>query len=310
MFEPGKRWLDTAGQSIQAHGGGIIYEPLTKLYYWFGENRNVLSDKAMSSGISCYSSEDLQNWKNEGTVLPLVEDDPAHDLHLSKVVERPKVIYNAATRQYVMWLHIDTGDYSYARTGVAVSDQPTGFYNYLGSFRPNEEESRDFTVFKDEDEQAYLIYSSEGNKTLHITRLSQDYLSTEVEFKRVFVDQLREAPCVFRYKDYYYMITSGCTGWEPNAAEYAVANSMLGDWQAVGNPCVGWQADTTFQAQSNFVLQVTGRPGGYIFLADQWQSDNLSESRYVWLPIAISRTDPPKLEIKWLDKWDLSNLKQ
>jgi hypothetical protein len=35
------------------------------------------------------------------------------------------------------------------------------------------------------------------------------------------------------------MITSGCTGWEPNAAEYAVANSMLGDWQVVGNLSVG-----------------------------------------------------------------------
>lgn len=308
MFEPGKGWLDIDGQPIQAHGGGIIYEPETKLYYWFGENRNVLSDKAVSSGISCYSSEDLQNWKNQGIVLLLVEDDPNHDLHFSKVLERPKVIYNALTRQYVMWLHIDSRDYSYARTGVAVSDRPAGPYNYLGSFRPNGEESRDFTVFKDENEQAYLIYSSEGNKTLHITRLSPDYLSTEVEFKRLFIGQLREAPCVCRYNGYYYMITSGCTGWEPNAAQYAVANSMLGDWQVMGNPCVGLHADTTFQAQSNFVLQVAGRPGGYVFLADQWQSDNLSESRYVWLPIALSRADPPTLEIKWLDNWDLSNL--
>lgn len=45
-----------------------------------------------------------------------------------KVVERPKVIYNAATRQYVMWLHMDSCKYELAQAGVAVSETPTGPY--------------------------------------------------------------------------------------------------------------------------------------------------------------------------------------
>ena len=40
-------------------------------------------------------------------------------IHPSKIIERPKVIYNEKTKQFVMWLHIDNEDYAYARAGVA-----------------------------------------------------------------------------------------------------------------------------------------------------------------------------------------------
>lgn len=51
------------------------------------------------TGVSCYSSKDLLNWKFEGIVLPAVKDDQGHDLHTSKVLERPKVIYNPKTKK-------------------------------------------------------------------------------------------------------------------------------------------------------------------------------------------------------------------
>lgn len=51
------------------------------------------------TGVSCYSSKDLLNWKFEGIVLPAVKDDKKHDLHPSKVLERPKVIYNEKTKE-------------------------------------------------------------------------------------------------------------------------------------------------------------------------------------------------------------------
>jgi len=41
-------------------------------------------------------------------------------------------------------------------------------------------------------------------------------------------------------------------------AEYAVADSMLGTWVTIGNPCTGEDADSTFYAQSTFVLPVEG----------------------------------------------------
>lgn len=56
-----------------------------------------------------------------------------------------------------------SASYEAAKIGVAISDSPCSDYKYLGSFRPHMAESRDMTVFKDDDETAYLVYSSENN---------------------------------------------------------------------------------------------------------------------------------------------------
>ena len=42
------------------------------------------------------------------------------------MVERPRVLYNEPTQRFVMWMHIDTGDYELARCGMAVSPSATG----------------------------------------------------------------------------------------------------------------------------------------------------------------------------------------
>ena len=114
-FTPGEVWLDSDGSPIQAHGGGILYDKGT--YYCYGEHRGGTTSgnglgvaRVNVIGVSCYSSQDLYTWKYEGLALPAVQDNPAHDLHPSKVVERPKVIFNEKTRKYVMGLHIDTSE--------------------------------------------------------------------------------------------------------------------------------------------------------------------------------------------------------
>lgn len=56
----------------------------------------------------------------------------------------------------------------------------------------------------------------------------------------------------------------------------------MGNWTLLGNPCLGeteMEAAQTWGAQSTFVLPVPGRPGRFIFMADQWNPDNLSASR-------------------------------
>ncbi len=310
-FRPGQIWLDSCGNPIQAHGGGIVYSQGT--YYWFGENKagktrpGILRDLSRVDviGINCYSSQDLYDWKFEGIVLPAEPDDPASDLHPSKVVERPKVIHNLLTQKYVMWMHIDTADYAYARAGVAISDAPTGPFHYLGSCRPNGAMSRDMTLFQDEDGTAFHICSSENNRTVHISLLSDDYLKPSGQVLRTFQDRFREAPAMFKRQGKYYLITSGCTGWIPNAAEYAMASSMSGPWSFLGNPCRGARSEETFGAQSTFVLPVVGKPGKYIFMADIWNKHDLSDSRYAWLPI---RFDGDRIVVEWLDEWDLEML--
>lgn len=166
---PGEVWKDTDGNPINAHGGGLLYHEGT--YYWYGEYKKggtILPEWATwecyrtdVTGVSCYSSKDLLNWKFEGIVLPAVKDDEKHDLHPSKVLERPKVIYNEKTKKFVMWAHVESADYSKACAGVAVSDSPTGTFTYVGSFRPNGAMSRDQTVFVDDNGKAYQFYSSE-----------------------------------------------------------------------------------------------------------------------------------------------------
>ena len=136
-FKPGLIWPDNEGRHINAHGGGIIFYNDT--YYWFGEYRLPRSEKDRSRyGVSCYSSKDLLNWKNEGLALKII-NDTASLLGPGCVIERPKVIFNKKTGKFVMWFHHELKGQGYkaALTGVAVSDNITGPYKYLRSLRPN-----------------------------------------------------------------------------------------------------------------------------------------------------------------------------
>lgn len=303
----GEEWKDTDGNLINAHGAGVLY--YDKTYYLFGEikkgttwfvpNQSWEDYRVPAGGVSCYSSQDLQRWKYEGIALASVKGDPSSDVDTSKVIERPKVIFNSATKKFVMWMYIDKNDYSYSQAGVAISDYPTGPYQYLRSVKPNGDMSRDMTVFKDDDDKAYLIFSSESNKTMCVCLLSDDYLSPTKTFSRTLVDRKREAPAMFKDQGKYYLITSDCTGWSPNAATYAVADAPLGPWKEYNNPCVGPNANTTFQSQSTFVLPVAGMKNSYIFMADRWNKTDLEDSRYIWLPLHVKNN---KVVIQWMSK--------
>ena len=284
---------DTDGQAINAHGAGVLYHG--GIYYLYGEIKKgptrLVPDQGWddyrveAGGVACYSSRDLRAWTNEGVVLAPELTDADSDLHTSKVLERPKVIYNARTGKFVLWLHVDREDYGYARAGVAVSDHPAGPFRYLGSVRPNGQLSRDMTLFRDEDGSAWLLYTSEDNATMHVCRLSDDYCSPTTEYKRILIGQRREAPAVFRQGGKYYLVTSSCSGWDPNAADYAVAECMMGDWVPQGNPCVGPGAETTFDSQGSYVLPLGN--GEFLFLADRWNKTDLERSGYLWLPLRV-----------------------
>lgn len=311
QIESGTVWLDTDGRPINAHGGGIMFHD--GVYYWYGEYKGdstyLLKDvdtwecwRADAGGVSCYSSDNLSDWKLEGIALATEPEDSSSELHPSQVIERPKVIYNDSTGKFVMWMHIESPDYEKAHAGVAVADSPAGPFRYLGSCHPNNADSRDQTIFKDDDGQAYHIYSSEWNKTLYIGLLNADYTAHTGLYTRNFEGLSREAPAVFKHKGRYYMITSGCTGWDPNVALVAVSDSMLGQWHILGNPCRGENADSTFFAQSTFVLPVEGMAYSHIAMFDRWNKTNLIDSRYVWLPL-VFEGDMPVVE--WKEKWEL-----
>ncbi|MCH7397800.1 glycoside hydrolase family 43 protein [Belliella sp. DSM 107340] len=297
-FTPGKEWLDTEGQVINAHGAGFLFENGT--YYWFGESRAERS----SLGVAVYSSKDLYNWKNEGLALNPVDGDDEHDIARGCVMERPKVIFNEKTGKYVMWFHLEMKGQGYnaARVAVAVADQVVGPYNFVTSYRPNGNMSRDMTVFVDDDGSAYHIYSSRDNYDLRIAKLSDDYLHHTAQDSLMFGEH-REAPAIIKHEGLYYLITSGCTGWKPNDASIHVSESLFGNWKRKPSPLRGPHANITFDGQSTYILPVLGKKDAYIFIADRWKPQDLRNSPYIWLPLEFDSGEPI---VQWRDSWDLS----
>jgi hypothetical protein len=299
VFRPGAPWPDTDGVHIDAHGGNILYENGT--FYWFGELQ--AGGRRRLPAVSVFVSKDLYHWTNGGAVLSR-SADPASDFTAGCTVERPKVLHHPRTGKYVMWMHLELRGQGYkaARAAVAVSDTVTGPYRYLTSFRPNGNMSRDMNLYLDDDGRAYEIYAARDNYDLRICRLSDDFLSPTTNDVRIASDH-REAPAPFKYQGRYYLITSACTGFSPNAANYYTADHILGPWKAHPNPCVGPKAETTFDGQSTFVLPVPGKPGAFIFTADRWLPRDLKDSGHIWLPIQLKAG---QLTIPWLEQWDLS----
>ncbi|MEQ8241045.1 MAG: glycoside hydrolase family 43 protein [Cyclobacteriaceae bacterium] len=163
--------------------------------------------------------------------------------------------------------------------------------------------SRDMTLFIDVDGTAYHIASAEENQTIHISALSEDYLSFTGKYKRVLPAGRNEGPAIFLKNGKYYMISSGLTGWKPNPARAAVADKLMGDWTPLGNPCIGTaeEISTTFQSQSTFVIDVEGKEEQYIFMADRWRPENAIDGGYVWVEIEFDQKDKPIL--KWENIW-------
>lgn len=76
--------------------------------------------------------------------------------------------------------------------------------NILGRDFEKGQMARDMNLFVDDDGKAYHIYASEENSTLHISQLSDDYLSHPGKYIRVFISRFREAPAIFKYNSKYY----------------------------------------------------------------------------------------------------------
>lgn len=165
--------------------------------------------------------------------------------------------------------------------------------------------SRDMTLYKDDDGKAYHITASEENQTLHISLLSDDYLSVTDNYVRALPAGRNEAPAIYKKNGKYYMISSGLTGWKPNPARSAVADSMLGEWTSLGNPCRGTDEEisTTFWSQSTYILPVEGKKDAFILMGDRWRPQNAIDGRYIWLPVEF---DDGKPIIKWYKEWDLT----
>jgi hypothetical protein len=292
-IRPGAPWTDQHGNPLQLHGLGIVKVGGT--WYGFGEDK-VGESKADTSfrAIPCYTSTNLATWTY---VRESLIHQRSGDLGPHRVVERPKVLYHASSRRFVMYLHIDDPTYTEAKVGVATSTTPCGPYTYRGSFRPLGQQSRDIGLFQDDDGTGYLLTEDRAHG-LRVDRLSADYLSVT---GAVAVPGRFEAPAMVKQGGRYYLLGSHLTGWNTNDNEYTTATSLAGPWAA-------WRTfapkgSKTFHSQTANIVTVRGsRATTLVFAGDRWTPDDLGSSPLVWLPLTVSGT---RVSMAWHDTWSI-----
>ena len=275
-IKPGEIWPDNRGLHIQAHGGGIL--KLGDTYYWFGEDRSQGLNRS-NRYVGCYSSKDLANWTFRKQIVFVNPEN-----YTGWVLERPKVFYNAKTKQFVMYMHMDANGYRLAHVGVAVCDTVDGDYKYLRSFRPLGQESRDIGQFVDDDGSAYLIFEDRPAKGFHIAKLSDDYLTVEKDV--CLIQAPLEGGALVHYQGLYYAIGSALTGWNPNPNKYATATKLEGPWSEFKD--IAPPETRTYSSQSTMMVKVVGtKTTTVIFMGDIWKPRTQWDSRYLWMPLEI-----------------------
>jgi len=319
-------WRDTSGNLINAHDGGIIYAD--GKYHWYGmalrPNRadgRPDGGQKTTVGVVMYSSSDLYNWTYEGVVLAC-STDPKSPLYGPMRFERPKIIYNDTTKQYVMWFHyvgypgehgtkLGSGD-----AGVAVSGKVSGSYDFKGFSRPIDTNGavRDCTLFKDDDGAAYFIYDRDvgqpgpDGRVLHIVKLTDDYLGFSPTFYEIINASRREAPAMLKLNGVYFLITSAETSWRNNPANYYHSTNIMGPYTEEANPCVGPNPETTFNSQGSYAFPIQGKKNAFILMLERHITACMTDSSFIFLPIQFP--SPSALKLAYLPTWDLSHWPQ
>ncbi|MFG3531101.1 family 43 glycosylhydrolase [Streptomyces sp. NPDC047917] len=292
-IEPGRLFHDQHGRTAQLHGIGILR--LGDRFWAWGEDKR---HGGTFAAIACYSSPDLATWRYEGDSLTAGTGDLAPD----RVVERPKVLHHAATGRYVMFLHIDSADYTDARVGFAVGDRPAGPYEYRGSARPLGRLSRDIGVHT-EDGAGYLL-SEDRDHGLHIYRLTDDYFAVDSLVSTTLADHGRhgyESPALVRVDGTYYLFGSDLTGWTTNDNRYTTAPALTGPWEP-------WrlfapEGSATHDSQISAIATVHGTERtSHVYLGDRWLPDRLADSPPVWLPLHIGGG---RAHLEWSGRWSI-----
>lgn len=284
-------WYDNNGNIVNAHGACIVAD--NGKYYLFGEWK---SDKSNAfPGFSCYSSDDLVNWKFERVALPVQKEGI---MGPERVGERVKVMKCPATGKYMMYMHSDNMGYRDPYIAVAVADSINGEYRMLGPLMHNGKPVKrwDMGTFQDSDGKGYVLIHHGP-----ILRLIDDYTAVDAEVANVAGSG--ESPAMFKKDGIYYMLYSSLTSWEKNDNFYFTAPAIEGPWTKRGFFCP--EGKLTYNSQTTFVLPiVNGSDTTYLFMGDRWSYPRqASAATYVWQPLTVGGT---KLSIPEYNQfWDI-----
>jgi hypothetical protein len=144
------------GGPVHAHGAGLILPSSHPAgangdYYMVGTSAKVnWGEGWLSGGINMYRSADLQHWELVNTIFhntSITTPIPSGQPHAYRI-ERPKVIYNAATKKYVMYFHLDSQGFKMGMVGVCTCDTVGGQYLFVDGFQPDGQRSLDMGLFQ------------------------------------------------------------------------------------------------------------------------------------------------------------------
>ncbi|MBD0725838.1 glycosyl hydrolase family 43 [Flavobacterium sp. L1I52] len=275
----GTPWFDQNSNVVSAHGANIVKDQGT--YYLFGEFKKDTSNAF--NGFSCYSSDDLYNWKFEKIALPLQKTGK---LGPNRVGERPKVMKCPKTGEYIMYMHADTLTYKDQFVGYATSKKITGPFEFKGPILFNNKPIRkwDMGTFQDDDGTGYiLIHGGE------IYKLSDDYKSVVKQINESMTSGF-ESPTMLKKDGVYFLMGSHLTSWERNDNYYYTAPSINGPWTSRG--LFAPEGSLTWNSQCTFVLPIRGtKDTTFMYMGDRWSFPRQnSAATYVWQPLVISGT--------------------
>ena len=312
-------WLDTGGQLINAHDGGVIFAD--GRYHWYGmalrPDSVANGGQKTTTGVVMYASSDLYHWTDEGVILAC-STDPKDPLCGPMRFERPKIVYNGRTKKYVLWCHYVArpGDHGTTpgsgEAGVASCDTVNGTYTFHGTTRPIDDRGlvRDSTLYKDDDGTAWFIYDRDVRtpgpdfgRVLHVVKLSDDYLAPTSTWYKIANAERRKAPVMIKRNGQYFLITSGMTGWRFNESNYYRAANIAGPYTDMGDPCVGAMTETTFNSQGTVAFPVEGKRDEFLFLCERHNTARMTDSSFLFLPILFP--SPTTLKFAYLPEWKL-----
>jgi hypothetical protein len=268
--------MDTDGQRVNAHGGGIIRVGDT--FYLHGEYFLATSTDNNFNGFSMYSSRDFATWKNEGIILP---QQPSGELGPNRKGERPHIIRCPATGEFVLYAHAASADYKTDREVVyATSKNVVGPYAYQGPLKNARGQiaaHSDMSALADAT-SAYVV--TEGGHVYTLASDCHSWVSDQV-FPAVNGNSGgAESPVVFRARETFYWIGSYKTGWRANNNFYATAPSILGPWTyqgyvaPVSEPANNLSDERTWLSQSTWVQAVEGCAGTtFVYWGDHWDGN-------------------------------------
>jgi hypothetical protein len=176
------------------------------------------------------------------------------------------VVYNKITEKVVIAAHLeDQGGYVAAKLYLA-QITPKGDIEVTFSDRPLGYESRDQSIFIDEDNTAYILSATNMNEDINIYKLDEQWRKPITLVNTVFKGQHRETPSIIKKDNAYYFFSSKASGWYPSQAMYATTLDLAGDWsqlKEIGN-------NSTFGTQSTGITKYGTERSTYGMHGYQW----------------------------------------